>query len=333
LQIINEINENKWHDLREAGSYEWWYFDGIDNNKEYSFVTIFFAGNPFSPEYNIQTYNYLKFPESKKPDVQNFCAVSFNLYKKGKVLYRVLFEYQKNKFTVKNVNGADTFYFDKSSFYFDESAGTYHLNIYLSAPVNKNKFKAEFIFSVLSDASSVSKTPENQNIHYWLPAAAVCKVNGKFKFYKNFKRKKTEFHGLGYHDHNWGRESLFQNIMDWYWGRIISGEYSIVYFYIIYKENQKAPFKKLLIFKNGELFAQKDDFKIRLKHKKNYWLLNYNRKIVIEADQFKLIGKNQTKIDNGPFYIRFLTKIDFYVEGKIALKMQLDFLSILILKD
>ena len=70
----------------------------------------------------------------------------------------------------------------------------------------------------------------------------------------------------------------------------------------------------MLIFKNDKLISQKDDFKIRLKNKKNYWLLNYNKKIIIEADEYKLTCRNETKIDNGPFYIRFLSSNDFSVQ-------------------
>ncbi|MEO8664293.1 MAG: hypothetical protein ABI462_02260 [Ignavibacteria bacterium] len=325
MQVITDLKENKWHNLKEAGAYEWWYFDGIDEDEEFSFVAIFYAGNPFSPDYNIRTLDHLKSPEIQKPDALNFCAVSFNLYQKGRVLYRIIFEYEKNKFVVQNSLGSEKFCFDKSNFYFDETANKFYLNINLSTSDLNNKFKAEFIFSVRSKTVSVNKTSGKMGNHFWLPSASVCDVEGKFKFYKDFKRRKTGFIGLGYHDHNWGREALFQNVKDWYWGRVISEEYSVVYFYVVYTGKQKESFKKIIIFKNGKQISQIDDFKIRLKNKKNYWLLNYNKKIVIDAGEYKLNCRNETKIDNGPFYIRFLSKNDFTIKDNIVLKNAVGF--------
>ena len=79
MHVINDLKENRFHDIKDTGAYEWWYFDCIDEDNEYSFVAIFLVGNPFSPEYSERLKNHLKYPESEKPDPMDYCAVSFNL--------------------------------------------------------------------------------------------------------------------------------------------------------------------------------------------------------------------------------------------------------------
>jgi len=311
LKLITDLKENRKHELKENGSYEWWYFDAIDNTNEYSFVAIFLTGNPFSPDYSEKIKFHTKYPDFNKPNPMNFCALSFNLYFKNRIIYRTLHEYKKENFNIDQEDGS--IHLKKSSFKYDEENKTYLLNINITSPNAHERFKGDFEFKVNTESEIIIDNSLNASdeTHNWLPSATDCNVTGKLKIYRNSARRKTEFSGRGYHDHNWGNESLFQNMSDWYWGRVISNEYSLIYFYIKYSDKEKEPFKKLLLFKNNILITQKNDFKINFNLKKNYWLLNYNELMEIEADDLKLIVNNSDKIDNGPFYIRFLS--DFYL--------------------
>lgn len=320
MQVITDLKENKFHDIKNAGAYEWWYFDCIDEDNEYSFVAIFLTGNPFSPEYSNRVKNHLKSPESVIPDPLDFCAISFNLYFQDRVLYRVLYEYEKDFFEIETGNGSEKINIDRSNFYFEKNENKFYLNINLPDSQISNQFKSEFVFTVKSDPAELKKdeTDEN-NKHFWLPSANVCEVTGKVKFYRNFKRTKNEFTGYGYHDHNWGSEAMFQNIKDWYWGRAVTDNYSLVYFYILYNDEKRKPFNVLYIYKEGKLLYELNEFDTDLKNKKNYWFLNFNKSLTIEKGDVKMVCKNKEKIDNGPFYIRFISRFDLYIKDQKVL--------------
>jgi len=320
LLVIKDLKENRYHDIKDTGAYEWWYFDCIDEDNEYSFVAIFLVGNPFSPEYSERIKNHLKYPESEKPDPMDHCAVSFNLYFQGRVLFRILYEYENDMFKTEQERGNEKISIERNNFYFDKTENKYYLNINLPEPDSNNNFKSEFIFTVKSDPAILKSTGSEKNSnHFWLPAANVCEVSGKFKFYKNYKRTKTEFTGHGYHDHNWGNEAMFQNIKDWYWGRVVTDNYSLVYFYILYNDEKRKPFKMLYIYKEGKLIYELNDFEIELKSKKNYWFLSFNKSLVIKTEDVKVICKNKDRIDNGPFYIRFISRFDLSIKDKKVL--------------
>ena len=326
MHVINDLKENTFHDIKDTGAYEWWYFDCIDEDNEYSFVAIFLTGNPFSPEYSEQLKNHLKFPDSDKPDPMDFCAISFNLYFQDRVLYRILYEYENGMFKTEQERGNEKISIERNNFYFDKNENKFYLNLNLPEPDSSNNFKSEFIFTVKSDPASV-KNPgtEAGSKHFWLPAANVCEVSGKFKFYKNFKRTKTEFTGFGYHDHNWGNEAMFQNIKDWYWGRVVTDNYSLVYFYIIYNEEYRKPFKLLYVYKDGKLIKEFNEFDINLKRKKNYWFLSFSKSLIIKTDDIKMVCKNKEKMDNGPFYIRFLSRFDLFIKDEKVLSNETGF--------
>jgi len=317
LQIITGLKDNHSHTLNEAGSYEKWYFDGIDEENEYSFVIIFYKGNPHSAEYNARVNDHLANPDSKKPDPLNFCALSFDIYLKSRIIYRVFFEYAKNKFSAVPHDGGQRIYLDKSNFYLDKSENKYYININFSTSDLENKFKAEFIFSMKSDGTEVSNNNNNSGTkHYWAPSAPICDFIGKFKLYKNFKRRKTDFEGFGYLDTAWGDEPMFNDIEQRYWGRVISNEYSVVYTYINYKDKSKADFKKILIYQHGNLILDKDDFEIKIKNSKNIWFLNYGKDLTITAGDFKFNTKNEVKVDSGPAYMRFHSCNNLFLKNK-----------------
>ncbi len=46
----DHLDENPFPN-KPSGGYEWWYFDALSKDGNWSFVVIFYQGNPFSPEY------------------------------------------------------------------------------------------------------------------------------------------------------------------------------------------------------------------------------------------------------------------------------------------
>jgi len=65
MNISTDASQDCWHDLREPGSYEWWYFDAEDDAQGISVVCIWFAGFAFSPYY---MQHYLDWQQGRRQD-------------------------------------------------------------------------------------------------------------------------------------------------------------------------------------------------------------------------------------------------------------------------
>ncbi len=316
MQVITDLKENRSHTLSTADASEWWYFDGNDDSNEYSFAIVFLTENPFPT-----------CPISKeKPNLENekttgICILSFNLYYEGRLIYKIFNELPRNKFSSEELNENERLFFDKSSFFFDRKENQYRLSINILPSAIQDKFKAEFIFSVKSDIKEIKINHRtNKFCHYWLPAAGVCEMSGKFKFYKDFKRRKTEFEGYGYHDHHWSSDSLFENIREWYKGKVITKDYSIVYFFVSYHDNLIPPVKKILLFNKGKLIQEIEEFEVKLNNPNNYWLLKNNSGLSIDCGNIRLCVKNENKVENSLFCTRALSLYDLFIDGTNVIK-------------
>lgn len=321
MQVITSLKENTPHKLSGAGAYEWWYFDGIDEKNEYSFVIIFFVGNPFSAEYNKKVQSYISDPGSERPDPKNYCCLSFSLYLRNREVYKTLYEFPQKEIKHKSPEGIDKIFIDKSSFYFNSSDNKYYLNIFLFPQIESRKFKAEFVFSprTAPELLKSSDSPHDVNNHCWLPSSPLCDVTGKFKIYKDYTRRKTDLSGKGYHDHHWGNEAITGRIEKWYWGRIISNGYAVVFFNIEYAKKSAKPFKKVLLYKDDKLIYEKDDFEMNVKKSLNFTLLNYNNAVTLKFDDYTLVNRNDVKIENSAYHMRFLSRYDLYYKEDLII--------------
>lgn len=322
MQIVKNLKENTSHKLTGAGAYEWWHFDCIDEDNEYSFVTKFLIGNPFSSKYTTDVKEHLNFPELKKPEMIDYTALSFYLYNKNRLIYSINYDYDRNFFKVESNSGEDKIILEKNFFNFVKLENKYYLNINLSTTDLEKKFKAEFVFTVKSENSEQDSPfiQDQDEKHFWLPAAPVCEVSGKFKFYINFKRLKTEFNGFGYYDHHWGDEPLFVNIQNTYWGRVISDDYSLFYFYLDYFDKDKQPFKKLTIYKDGKIIRDLDEFNFETKSKMSFSALTFNKDIIISAEGVKMVCKNKTKLEEEYSISRYLSEFTLSLDDENVLK-------------
>ncbi|MCB0726926.1 MAG: hypothetical protein KDD00_05645 [Ignavibacteriae bacterium] len=322
MQIVKNLKENTSHKLKGAGAYEWWHFDCIDEDNEYSFVAKFLTGNPFSNKYQANVKEHLNFPELKRPEMIDYTSLSFSLYLKGRIVYSINYDYERNYFKVESNNLEEKISLEKNFFIFKKMENTYFLNINLSSIDLDKKFKAEFTFTVKNENPCQDEILNNttEEKHFWLPAATVCEVTGKFKFYINFKRMKTEFNGFGYFDHHWGDEALFINIQNLYWGRVVSNEYSVMYCYIDYFDKDKKPFKKLVIYKDGKVETDLDEFNFDTKSKMSFSSLNINKEIAISSKDIKLVCRNKTKLEDDYSIGRYLSDFDLELKGKNVLK-------------
>jgi carotenoid 1,2-hydratase len=80
MNITTEVDQEVWHDLQEAGAYEWWYFDVEDKASGFSFVLIWFSGFPFSPYYTNHYERWKNRITAEAPLPSNYSGFSFQLY-------------------------------------------------------------------------------------------------------------------------------------------------------------------------------------------------------------------------------------------------------------
>ncbi len=306
------------HLTGDTGSYEWWYFDFIDNASEYSAVIIFLTGNPFSPEYNIGVDNHNRNPSVKAPNPFDFSAISVNLYLKQRLVYRTLFEFGEESYSVFQDENSMRITIDNSSITYDKSSRNWSIDINYNSERYADKLRAEFIFKPLTDhgGSIMMDNKESEYKHFWMPASPVCDVTAKIVSYKNQRRKKIELSGFGYADHNWGAEPMFKGIDDWYWGRVISDDHCLIFYYVKYEKPSLEKFSSLFLFEKNKLVYQSNDFPFEVKNSRNYWMLSYGGTIKGKAGELIIKCISEKLVDNGPFYIRSLADFDVEYKGK-----------------
>lgn len=316
MNIVTSSDPNDIIPLNENGSYQWWYFDGIADIGEYSFVVILFSSFPFSPQYLRKLIS-----GEAKLNPLDFAAVNFNLYKAGKITNYFLNEFFSDKIIITKKNDkVDTLKIGSSSINF--SKDEISLKIKGVEKWKKRVINSEFDFKIntsIQTLSTLESAGKNIN-HYWSPAGINNSFEAKIKIRRNedqfAPRKKLQFKGTGYYDRNWGCEPMYENILDWKWGRFHKDDMTIVFFDITYKENYSPPFRKVIITKGNELLLETSSPETNYIYSKNYWRLEFPKVIKIKTDNVEIEVLNKQKSDNGPFYIRFQSEYKISINGE-----------------
>lgn len=312
------LTENP-HDIRplqDSGAYQWWYFDGISDYGDYTFVVIIFSSFPFSVEYLRKLLN-----GEEKLNPLDFAAVNFNLYKEGKIVNYFLNEYHSDKINITKKNDeVHSIKIGLNSINFvDDSV---NIKIRGSEKWKKRVINAEFDFKINTNPKTFDNLKNGQQHvdHFWTPAGINSSFSAKIKIRRSedqfSPRKKILFDGSGYYDRNWGTEPMYENILDWKWGRFVKKDLSLVFFDITYKNGYAPNFKKLIISKGDKIIIDSNSPEFEYHNSKNYWRLQYPKKIQIISDEISVHINNEQKIDNGPFYIRFKPEFSFSVNGE-----------------
>ncbi|MBX7042307.1 MAG: hypothetical protein K1X85_05345 [Ignavibacteria bacterium] len=316
MEIFSGKEHIRPHPAGKPGSYEWWYFDFIDSNKEYSAVVIFLTGSPFSPDYSVPVGRSPG--ESEGPHPLDFCSISVNIYHKQRVVYRSLFEFGRENFSFSEDDKVLKISIANSSLTYDKSSGSWQIDVNYSYEKYGDRKRFELSFFPVADAYSVSRPAGNDSDskHFWMPTAPFCNATLKIVNYANDRRTKSELSGLGYVDHNWGKEHMAAGIIRWYWGRVISNEHCLVFFDIGYKESHGKNFASVLLFDKSNTPHLYADFPFRIKSARNYWMLKYAESIGGKSDELEFNCKSDDFVDNGPFYVRSLCRFNAVFRGK-----------------
>jgi len=69
--------------------------------------------------------------------------------------------------------------------------------------------------------------------------------------------------GAGYHDHNWGNAPMYRNINNWYWGRVVAGDYTVIFSDIVSQEKHNhEKVSMLFVAKGDEILESSSDVTI-----------------------------------------------------------------------
>jgi hypothetical protein len=152
MKISAALSEDIWHNLNEAGAYEWWYFDATDASETYSFVAIWYSGFPFSPYYLKRYNDWLKHGH-EQPTPLEHAAFSFNFYEDGKEVVNFIKEGDAPLFAASTQEPFARF--EKNEFFFDAAQNRFTLRLDFEMPLRRKSVKAEIHFTVCPIESAV----------------------------------------------------------------------------------------------------------------------------------------------------------------------------------
>jgi len=296
MKISTDHNEDVPFESKPSGGYEWWYFDAISDDGEWSFVIIFYIGNPFSPEYiqNIDVH-------SSKPD--DHPAVSISVYHNSKAEFYSFIEYSKNDLKwdeEQKVLEIGNNKFKKSI----ETNDLYYQMKIDQLLESSHSFSAEIEFkSKTSNPELFQRTGECFQKHFWNLIQPKAEVKAKISIKGKGGIQKIDFKGLGYHDHNVGLEPMKNEFVDWYWGRLHFKKSTLVY-YVMNRKNEQQHQAWLISNDNQKVLDEFHSVETE-DAMSNFFGLSSAREIRLQSDDSEITIQANSLLDNGPFYQRF----------------------------
>lgn len=296
MNIISDFRDDVRHWPHQSGGYEWWYFDALSSDEKYSFVIIFYEGNPFSTRYNGALLDGEKAMPAEYP------AISISVYEDGMPIYYSFTE------------------FDKFDCEFDEEhpfvqVGPHkmeiidgkNLNYQLTLDeilANGDQIEASLTFKGPKSKSIFSNRDGEKGGHLWNLVQPRAKVEGEIQISaENENPKEIDFKGRGYHDHNTGHEPMRDEFTDWYWGRV-HFDYATLVYYVMNRQDEEQHQAWLIGNDNQEVLETFDRIEMVDKGLTLFGL-HTARKIGLRSNQAEVQVQLSQLLDNGPFYQRY----------------------------
>jgi hypothetical protein len=233
LEVTSSLEEKN-HHQEKRHFFEWWYMDIISNNG-YHIVVIFHAPNYtftfLEPITEVHVYNL----NGEKIE-QRWCV--------GK--RRVIF---KDEYGV----AIDSNYFKGRYPHYELFLKNedFELDLEFNSQIEGWKLGTGLLFRDNRDTGRCFN---------WVVPVPRATVSGKMKI----GNKLIEVDGIGYHDHNWGNLVLRDFFSWWYWGRIFTDEYTLVYANIKKKSGNINPF---MMARKGKIVVSTD----KIETFQDYW--------------------------------------------------------------
>lgn len=286
--------------------YEWWYFDGMSYDGEFSFVIIFYHENPFSTK---------KIKELQKEPVEGKIhpAVSISIYRNSKPVYYSFLEFDEKAFNWDSEQLR--LCVDNNSFQYDlkNDLFTYKIKIDQTLPSGH---------SLRGSISGSGPLPEktlleskSKDKHLWNLILPSLHFNTDLRLNGKDESEVIKTEGRGYHDHNIGYEPMKDSFKDWYWGRYHYDEFTLIY-YLMEKHDERQFEAWLIDSENHKVIEYLSEAELGYKVS-NVFGLRSARKINLKSPQVTVNINLRDKIDDGPFYQRFFGNSVIKYRGQV----------------
>ncbi len=302
MQILSDYSKDTRFSKINPGAYEWWYFDGIDETGVYSFVIIFYEGNPFSTRYIKRLNNQNRSADTHPEDHP---AVSISIYKKQEPIYYSFSEFEKGKCTF----GASKPYLKVGEHIMQSTVNSkniqYELTLNEKLP-SGDQVRGTITFKSKKPPTSLlgNSSEYGKKGHLWNLVQPRAEITADLDITARAEStKKIIFEGHGYHDHNKGDEPMREEFKEWYWGRFHFEMGTLVY-YVMNRKGEKQHQAWLLSPDNSELIARYPDIQLQ-DLGWNPFGLHSARKLMLSNEKAHITVQQARILDNGPFYQRF----------------------------
>ncbi|MFH5885015.1 hypothetical protein ACG2F4_11945 [Halalkalibaculum sp. DA3122] len=302
MQILSNYTKDVRSPKFKPGAYEWWYFDGIDSTGTYSFVIIFYEGNPFSTRYIQRLKNW-----NRSDDVypEEHPAVSISIYKDQKTIYYSFTEFEKEDCEFDSDHPSLKVGRHRMHSVADENKISYQLTLNEQLP-SGDEIRGSITYesprpsdALLEEAQSFDEVGHLWNLVQPRADVAVdLLISARAE-----STRQIVFEGRGYHDHNMGNEPMRNEFNEWYWGRFHFEMGTLVY-YVMDRKNEKQHQAWLLSPDNAELIATYPTVELQ-DEGWNPFGLRTARKLMLSNEKAHITIQQARVLDSGPFYQRF----------------------------
>lgn len=276
------------------GAYEWWYFDAIDIGNDLSLVVIFFRGIPFSGVRQKAAFEAAR--RSRADDGSGFPAVAFSLYGPARTEAYCVNLHPRESLQISADGKAIRIGGSRAR----ASENEYILDL-SEVLLDGRKLRGRLSFAPDPEIAA-SHVRTNTGNHDWILAAPRCRFEGELLI----DDRAVSLQGTGYHDHNAGESTLTSQFRSWEWGRAHFARSTVVFYR---SENHQGEITtRALEIDTAGTIAQSTGDIVVTRDVKNVYRTPYAGKIVFATPSGDEVVVEQSRIvDNGPFYIRFLS--------------------------
>lgn len=282
---------------RQPGSYEWWYFDAISDDGRYSFVVIFYEGNPFSTRYNARLLDDAQPLPSEHP------AVSISIYEQDEPIYYSFTEFEPADCSFGEQQPLVRIGNHQMKGEVGDEKLSYTITLNEELP-SGDAVKAELTFESSATGKLFDSEGKKSPGHLWNLVQPRAEVSGNLCIKaKNESRTKIRFEGTGYHDHNAGQEPMRDEFTDWYWGRF-HFDYGTLVYYVMNRQKAKQHQAWLFDSDNSRIIERFEEIDLVDKGLTLFGLKSA-RKIGLQSERAEIQVQQRSLLDNGPFYQRY----------------------------
>ncbi|MCS7034119.1 MAG: hypothetical protein NZ561_09000 [Phycisphaerae bacterium] len=304
------------HAVTAPGGYEWWYFDAEDREHDRQIVVILLEGFVFHPAYLRRYARYRRRPTQYRPPLpREYCCAYFVVYDRGRISHQMMLQYPPEDFAAAT-DRLDVWLGPNRAVEADGKIavtlrGTPWELTWQGPRLREGMtLTGEFNFTPRLQHPPMQRTFLSRRMtgaeHSWVLARPLCEVRGIIRCFDPQAPGEglgIRFHGLGYHDHNYGTGPLGPGLKRWIWGRVLFEDALFTFHHAVPRERGLKPESHLV---------EADAHGIRevpIACLAADWsaisplLLRYPRELSID-DTMRL--HNPRLIDSSPFYLRLI---------------------------